>query len=122
MIPNAPPFSPNYIHAADVARAHVPALRVCPLNPPQRCKRVLLAARYVLWPEVVAQLSEGMPEIRERLPSLARGPGPRQVSSARFETRNAREILGIEEYKGWEEAIVDAMKDMLKVESRTTDL
>ena len=36
MIPNAPPFSPNYIHVADVARAHVPALRVCPLNPPQR--------------------------------------------------------------------------------------
>lgn len=123
MIPNAPPFSPNYVHVADVARAHVSALRVGPLNPPQRRKRVLLAAGYVLWPEVVAHLSEAMPEIRERLPSLAGGPGPRQVSSfARFETRNAREILGIEEYKGWKEAIVDAVKDMLKVESRMTDL
>ena len=125
MIPNAPPFSPNYIHVSDVARAHVSALRVGPLNPPQRRKRVLLVAGYVLWPEVVAHLSEAMPEIRERLPSLAGGPGPRQVSSssfARFETRNARDILGIEEYKGWEEAIVDAVKGMLKVESRMTDL
>lgn len=123
MIPNAPPFSPNYVHVADLARAHVAALRVGPLDTPLRRKRVLLVAGYVLWPEVVAHLSEAMPEIRERLPSLAGGPGPHQVSSfARFETRNAREILGIEEYKGWKEAIEDAVKDMLKVESRMTDL
>jgi len=120
MIPNAPPFSPNYVHVADVARAHVAALRVGPLD---RRKLVLLVAGYVLWPEVVAHLSEAMPGIRERLPSLAGGPAPRQVSSfARFETRNAREILGIEEYMGWKEAIGDAVKDMLKVESRMTDL
>ncbi|KAI9447133.1 NAD-P-binding protein [Lactarius psammicola] len=123
MIPNAPPFSPNYVHVADVARAHVAALRVGPLDPPRRRKRVLLVAGYVLWPEVVAHLSEAMPGIRERLPSLAGGPGPRQVSSfARFETRNAREMLGIEEYKGWKEAIEDAVKDMLRVESRMMDL
>jgi hypothetical protein len=50
--------------------------------------------------------------------------GPRQVSSsfARFETRNAREILGIEECKDWKEAIEDAVKDMLRVESSMTDL
>ena len=123
MIPNAPPFSPNYVHVADVARAHVAALRVGPLDPPPRRKRVLLVAGYVLWPEVVAHLSEAMPGIRERLPSLAGGRGPRQVSSfAHFETRNAREILGIEEYKGWKEAIEDAVKDMLRVESRMADL
>jgi nucleoside-diphosphate-sugar epimerase len=124
MIPNAPPFSPNYVHVADVARAHVAALRVGLLDPPLRRKRVLLVAGYVLWPEVVAHLSEAMPAIRERLPSLAGGPGQRQVSSsfARFETRNAREILGIEVYMGWKEAIGDAVKDMLRVESRMTDL
>lgn len=125
MLPNAPPFSPNYVHVADVARAHVAALRVGPLDPPRRRKRVLLVAGYVLWPEVVAHLSEAMPEIRERLPSLAGGPGPRQVPSfARFETRNAREILGIEEYRGWKEAVEDAVKDVLRVESRArmTDL
>jgi len=122
MIPNAPPFSPNYVHVADVARAHVAALRIGP-HPQRRRKRVLLVAGYVLWPEVVAHLSEAMPEIRGRLPSLAGGPDPRQVSSfARFETRNAREILGIEEFKGWKEAIEDAVKDMLAVESRMTDL
>ncbi|KAF8263095.1 hypothetical protein EI94DRAFT_1832490 [Lactarius quietus] len=123
MIPNAPPFSPNYVHVADVAQAHVAALRVGKLDSPQRRKRVLLVAGYVLWPEVVAHLTEAMPELRERLPSLAGGPDPRQVSSfARFETRNAREILGIVKYKGWKEAIEDAVKDMLKVESRVTDL
>ncbi|KAH9053174.1 hypothetical protein EDB87DRAFT_287706 [Lactarius vividus] len=123
MLPNAPPFSPNYVHVADVARAHVAALRVGPLNPPRRRKRVLLVAGYVLWHDVVAHLSEAMPEIRERLPSVAGGPGPRQVSSfARFETRNARDILGIEEYRGWKEAIEDAVKDVLRVESRMTDL
>lgn len=123
MIPNAPPFSPNYVHVTDVARAHVAALRVGPLDPPRRRKRVLLVAGYVLWPEVVAHLCEAVPEIRERLPSLAGGPGLRQVSSfAQFETRNAREILGIEEYKSWKVAIEDAVKDMLRVESRMTDL
>jgi len=123
MIPNAPPFSPNYVHVADVAQAHVAALRVGKLDSPQRRKRVLLVAGYVLWPEVVAHLTSAMPELRERLPSLAGGPDPRQVSSfARFETRNAREILGIVKYKGWKEAIEDAVKDMLKVESRVTDL
>ena len=122
MIPNAAPFSPNYVHVADVARAHVAALSIGP-HPQRRRKRVLLVAGYVLWPEVVAHLSEAMPEIRERLPSLAGGPDPRgQVSSfARFETRNAREILGIEEFKGWKEAIEDAVKDMLRVESTMTD-
>lgn len=127
MVPNAPPFSPNYVHVADVARAHVAALRIGPLDPPQlplrKRKRVLLVAGYVLWPEVVAHLSEAMPAIQERLPSLAGGPAPRQVSSfARFETRNAREILGIGEYKGWKETIEDAVRDMLRVESRMTDL
>ena len=120
MIPNALPFSPNYVHVADVARAYVAALRVGPLD---RRKRVLLVAGYVLWPEVVAHLSEAMPAVRERLPSLAGGLGQRQVSSfARFETRNAREILGIEEYRGWREAIEDAVRDMLRVESRMSDL
>ncbi|KAI0301394.1 hypothetical protein BC826DRAFT_989207 [Russula brevipes] len=103
--PNAPPFSPNYVHVADVARAHVAALR-----------RVLLVAGLVLWPEVVAHLARALPEIRERLPSPACGPGP--TMCARFEARNAREILGIEEYKSWREAIEDAVKDVLKVESR----
>ena len=74
-------------------------LRVGPLNPLQRRKRMLLVAGYVLWPEVVAHLSEAMPKIRERLPSLAGGPSPRQVSSAWFKTCNACKILGIEEYK-----------------------
>jgi hypothetical protein len=84
--PNAPPFSPNYVHVADVARAHVAALRVGPLDPPRR-KRVLLVAGFVLWPEVIAHLARALPEIRERLPSPACGPGP--MAYARFEARNA---------------------------------
>jgi nucleoside-diphosphate-sugar epimerase len=115
MIPNAPPFSPNYVHITDVARAYVAALRVGPLNPPQR-KRILLVAGYMLWSEVVVHLSKAMPEIRDRLPSPTCGPGRRSVEYAQIEARNAREILEIGEYRGWKDAINDAVKDMLRVE------
>ncbi|KAH9956357.1 hypothetical protein BC827DRAFT_1271002 [Russula dissimulans] len=117
MISNAVPFSPNYVHISDVASAHVAALRIGPLDPPRR-KRVLLVAGYVLWPEVIAHLNEAMPGVRERLPSSMCGPGPRPMAYAQFEARNARDILGIREYRGWKEAIEDAVKDMLKRESR----
>ncbi len=116
MTPNASPFSPNYVHVADVARAHVVALRTGPLDPPRR-KRVVLVAGYMLWHEVIAHLAEAMPEIKERLPSALCGSGPQAMAYARFETKNAREILGIEEYKDWKEAIEDAVKDMLIVDS-----
>ena len=115
LIPNAPPFSPNYVHIADVARAHVAALRVGPLNPPQR-KRILLVAGYVLWSEVIVHLAREIPEISGRLPSPTCGTGRRPVEYARFEVRNAREILGIVEYRGWKDAIVDAVKAMLSME------
>jgi nucleoside-diphosphate-sugar epimerase len=117
MTPNAPPFSPNYVHVADVARAHVAALRTGPLFPSRR-KRVLLVAGYMLWHEVIAHLAEAMPEIRERLPSPMCGPGPPAMSYARFEAKNAREILGIEEFKNWREAIEDAVRDLLKADSK----
>ncbi|KAF8477705.1 hypothetical protein DFH94DRAFT_89549 [Russula ochroleuca] len=116
MTPNAPPFSPNYVHVADVARAHVAALRTGPLDPPRR-KRVLLVAGYMLWHEVIAHLTEAMPEIKERLPSAMCGPGPQAMAYARLETKNAREILGIEDYKSWRDAIEDAVRDLLRVDS-----
>jgi nucleoside-diphosphate-sugar epimerase len=118
LIPNAPPFSPNYVHITDVACAHVAALRVGPLPPPQR-KRILLVAGYVLWSEVIVHLAKAMPEIRARLPSPTCGTGRRPMEYARFEVKNAREILGIEEYRNWQEGIEDAVKDMLRAESQT---
>ena len=97
------------------------ALRVGPLNPPRR-KRVLLVAGYVLWPEVTAYLAQAMPEIRGRLPSPAGHAGSRPRTYAQFEMRNGREILGIERYRGWREAIEDAVKAMLGLESRMPGL
>src|SRR5579863_8452062 len=93
-IHNAPPFSPNNVHIADVARAHVAALHVGPLYPPQR-KRILLVAGYVLWSEVIIHLADAMPEIRGRLPSLRCGTERRPMEYAQFEVRNTKEILGI---------------------------
>lgn len=116
MIPNGPPFSPNYVHVTDVARAHVSALRVGPLDPPRR-KRILLVAGYVLWSEIIGHLAEAMPEIKGRLPSPTCGTGRRPTEYAQFEARNAMEILGIQKYRSWQEAIEDAVKDMLRVES-----
>jgi len=107
------------VHVADVARAHVAALRVGPLggDPPRR-KRVLLVAGYVLWPEVIAHLAGAIPALASgSRVSWRTGPAPGVVVSRGFETRNAREVLGIDEYKGWEEAFEDAVKDMVRVES-----
>jgi nucleoside-diphosphate-sugar epimerase len=117
-IPNAAPFSPNYVHIADVARAHVTALRVGPLKTPQR-KRILLVAGYMLWSEVIVHLAKVIPELRLRLPSPTGSTAVQPSEYARFEARNAREILGIEEYRSWQEAIEDAVKDMLRVELKT---
>jgi hypothetical protein len=58
-----------------------------------------------------------MPEIKERLPSALCGPGPQATAYARFEMKNAREILGIEDYKSWREAIEDAVKNLLEMDS-----
>jgi len=83
---------------------------------------VLLVAGYILWPEVTAHLAEAMPEIRGRLPSPAGGSGPRPRTYAQFEMKNAKEILGIEGYRDWREAIEDAVKAMLRLESRMPGL
>lgn len=107
------------MHIADVARAHVAALRVGPLNPPQR-KRIPLVAGYVLWPEVTVHLAKVIPEIRGRLPSPTCGTGRRPMEYARVEVKRAKEILGIGEYRSWQEAIEDAVKNMLSVESKNT--
>jgi hypothetical protein len=61
-----------------------------------------------------------IPEIRGRLPSPTCGTGRRPIEYAQFEANNAREILGIVENRSWQEAIVDAVKDMLSVESKNT--
>jgi hypothetical protein len=78
---------------------------------------VLLVAGYMRWHEVIAHLTEAMPEIKERLPSAMCGPGPQAMAYARLETKNAREILGIEDYKSWRDAIEDAVRDLLRVDS-----
>jgi len=39
---------------------------------------------------------------------------------ARVEVKRAKEILGIGEYRSWQEAIEDAVKNMLSVESKNT--
>jgi hypothetical protein len=58
-----------------------------------------------------------IPEIRGRLPSPTCGAGLRSVY-AQFEAKNAKEILGIVEYRSWQKAIEDAVKNMLSVESK----
>ncbi|KAI0259979.1 hypothetical protein BC834DRAFT_902869 [Gloeopeniophorella convolvens] len=111
IIQNGPPFSPNYVHVEDVARAHVAALRTS-----VRRARVLLVAGYVLWPEVVTHLARTMPALRSRLPRPASAAPHHPPMYARFEGRNARDVLGIEELKGWEEAMGDAVASLLRAE------
>jgi hypothetical protein len=71
-----------------------------------------------MWSEVIVHLAKTMPEIRERLPSPTCGTGPRPIKYAQFEVRNAKEILGFEGYRSWQEAIEEAVKDILRMESR----
>ncbi|KAI0695059.1 NAD-P-binding protein [Cerioporus squamosus] len=119
-----PPSTVIYCHVRDAARAHLLALRLPKLPPGSdvRGKRFLVAAPTHggrLWTETVQRLAETRPELKDRLAKLEDAPKLSGPLSTTDSTR-AKEVLGLEEYVGWEATIDETVTALLDLEKKWT--
>ncbi|OSD04728.1 NAD-P-binding protein [Trametes coccinea BRFM310] len=113
--PQLPPF---FCHVRDVARAHVLALKLpkLPDSADVQDKRFIVAGRgAILWPDAVKLLLEKRPQLKDRLPTLENAP-PLPGPLAKVDTTRAAEVLGMKEYVGLEETLLETIDALLQVE------
>jgi nucleoside-diphosphate-sugar epimerase len=104
---------PLNVDVRDVARAHVLALKV----PPNRDvpKRFILSSSTFTWKEATEFLAQARPELKGRLPVIT-GKEPAVAPGARVDISATEAILGLKNYVKWQDTIVDAIDDMVRVE------
>ncbi|KAI9062562.1 NAD-P-binding protein [Trametes sanguinea] len=113
--PQLPPF---FCHVQDVARAHVLALKLpkLPESADVQEKRFIIAGPgAILWLDAVKLLLEKRPQLKDRLPTLENAP-PLPGPLAKVDTSRAAEVLGMREYVGMEETLLETIDALLKVE------
>jgi nucleoside-diphosphate-sugar epimerase len=106
-------FPPLNVDVRDVARAHVLALKV-PSNR-DAPKRFIVSPNTFTWKEAVEFLAQARPELKERLPVVT-GKEPAVSPCARFDTSATETILGLKSYVKWQDTVLGAIDDMLRVE------
>ncbi|KAH9893366.1 hypothetical protein C8Q73DRAFT_791225 [Cubamyces lactineus] len=120
--PLPPQLPPYYCNVYDVARAHVLALKLPKLRADSdvQDKRFIIAGPGVLlWENAVKVLMEARPELKDRLLSVdnvAPLPGP----SCKVDTTRAQEVLGITEYRGREETMLETVDAIIDLENTST--
>jgi nucleoside-diphosphate-sugar epimerase len=105
----APPLN---IDVRDVARAHVLALKAPPSDEP---KRFILSSSRFTWKEAIEFVGKARPELKGRLPVITgnESPVPPFLTLDISATEN---ILGIKNYVKWQDTVLDAIDDLLRVE------
>jgi len=100
------------MHRVDLAISqHVLSLT----SPPSKeNKRLLLCAKHYILKEVVELIKEKKPELAHRLPRKDATP-PVQIS-APFDLSLTEKVLGLKEYIPWQETILAALDEGLKLE------
>ncbi|KAF8901589.1 NAD-P-binding protein [Mucidula mucida] len=107
-------LTPLYTDVRDVATAHVRALKV---SPEVGNKRFLISAGFFTWKQAAEYLQKTKPELASRLPSTADAAGlPGPVSDT--DVSLAKELLGLDEYIGWEQMINDTVNSFIRVEKK----
>jgi len=110
-MPSFGPMHPTYVHVADVARAHVLALKAGPSN---ARKRILVQGGYLFWRQAAEYLVKTRPKLRDRLPDLDAVGGDEVRSEwIHFEAENAERVLGMAELKTWQEMVDDTVDELL---------
>ena len=106
-------FPPLNVDVRDIARAHVLALKV----PPNRDapKRFVVSPNTFTWKEAVEFLGQARPELKGRLPVVT-GKGPAVPPFARLDTSATETILGLKSYVKWQDTVLDAIDDLLRIE------
>jgi nucleoside-diphosphate-sugar epimerase len=105
----APPMN---IDVRDVARAHVLALQVPPSDEP---KRFIVSSSRFTWKEAVELIAKARPELKGRLPVVT-GNEPPVPPFATLDTSATENILGLKDYVKWQDTVLDAVDDLLRIE------
>ena len=109
---------PYYCNVRDVARAHVLALKLPKLakDADVQDKRFIVAGPgEILWVDAVKTLLAERPAIKDRLPTLENAP-PLPGTLSKIDTTRAREVLGLTEYVGRDETLLETVDTLLELE------
>ena len=102
----------------DVARAHVLALKLpkVPTGADVQEKRFIVAAPgIILCADAVKTLLAQRPALKGRLPTLENVP-PLPGPLSKIDATRAREVLGMREYVGQDETLLEAVDALLELE------
>jgi nucleoside-diphosphate-sugar epimerase len=103
---------PLNVDVRDVARAHVLAIKVPPSD---AVKRFIISSSTFTWKEATELLAEARPELKSRL-AVVTGKEPPVAPGATFDTSATETILGLKNYVKWQDTVLDAIDDMVRVE------
>lgn len=109
-------IGPINVDVRDAARAHVLALTAPPTSQVGR-KRLIVTGPSMSWVDAVAHLRKAMPELADRLPTLADGAAekpPLTVISG--DVKRTEEVLGLGEYIDWRKTAEDTVRSILEIE------
>ncbi|KAI1791395.1 NAD-P-binding protein [Ganoderma leucocontextum] len=113
-----PQLPPYYCNVRDAARAHILALELPKLaaGADVREKRFIVAGPgTILWADAVKTLLAQRPSLKDRLPTLENAsPVPGTLS--KVDTTRAREVLGVKEYVGHDETLLETVDALLDLE------
>lgn len=101
------------IDVRDVAKAHILALTVPPLNDGRK-KRFIVCSKVFTYKEVAEVIRRRRPEVSGRLPNddaklMAQTTAPLDLDFA-------KEVLGMGEYINWEETVLASLDESLRWE------
>ncbi|KAA1470844.1 NAD(P)-binding protein [Dentipellis sp. KUC8613] len=104
-------------HVRDAALLHVLALKAAP-SPASKPKRIVAVGPdgHFTWVEAVQWLYETRPELRSRLPTVTGKETHSLDDWCRWDASSAKDIAGLEKFRGWKEMVGDAIDGILKKE------
>ncbi|KDQ50530.1 hypothetical protein JAAARDRAFT_186169 [Jaapia argillacea MUCL 33604] len=101
----------------DAARLHVAALTPKGPTGSQEQKRVLVPRQVIDWKTVAEYVAEKRPELKDRLPST-KDVANLSGSFAQVDSRRAKESLGYKSFIPWQETILAAIEDLVRLEKQ----
>ncbi|KAA1470841.1 NAD(P)-binding protein [Dentipellis sp. KUC8613] len=104
-------------HVRDAALLHVLALKAAP-SPASKPKRIVAIGPEgtFTWLQAVKWLHEARPELRARLPTVTGKETHNLDEWAKWDSSSAKEIVGLEKFRGWKEMVGDSIDGALKKE------
>ncbi|KAK7457026.1 hypothetical protein VKT23_010329 [Stygiomarasmius scandens] len=103
------------IDVRDATRAHIAALSAPPV--PGKDKRIIVSSSTFTWRGITDLIRKKRPELKERLPKEGLEQGYPQTD-APLDLEFSKEVLGMKEYIGWEETVLEALDASLVLERK----